>query len=64
MIDKSIERVLKSFIEERTLVKLLNILEEGNIRNEDIKNTKIKSIDRRPLDRISIDVNISNLFYN
>jgi hypothetical protein len=64
LIDKSIERVLKSFIEERTLVKLLNILEEGNIRNEDIKNTKIKSIDRRPIDRISIDVNISNLFYN
>jgi hypothetical protein len=64
LIDKSIERVLKSFIEERTLVKLLNILEEGNIRSEDIKNTKIKSIDRRPIDRISIDGNISNRFYN
>ena len=63
MIDKSIERVLKSFIEERTLVKLLNIL-EGNIRSEGINNTKIKSIDRRPIDRISIDGNISNRFYN
>ncbi len=64
MIDKSIERVLKSFIEERTLIKLLKILEEGNIRNEDIKKTKIRPIDRRSIDRISIDGNISNRFYN
>jgi hypothetical protein len=54
LIDKSIERVLKSFIEEKTLIKLLKMLEEENIRNENIKNTKIKSTDR----------NILNRFYN
>jgi hypothetical protein len=59
LIDKSIERVLKSFIEEKTLIKLLKMLEEENIRNENIKNTKIKSIDRMLIDR-----NISNRFYN
>jgi len=33
--DKSIERVLKSFIEEKSLVRLLRTLEEENIRNRD-----------------------------
>lgn len=54
--DKSIERVLKSFIEEKSLIKLLRILEEENIRNTTIKmkNIKGKSIHR----------NVSHRFYN
>jgi hypothetical protein len=54
--DKSIERVLKSFIEEKSLIKLLRILEEENMRNTNIKMENIK--------RKSIHRNISNRFYN
>jgi hypothetical protein len=54
--DKSIERVLKSFIEEKSLIKLLKILEEENMRNENIK------IENRR--RKLIYKNISNRFYN
>jgi hypothetical protein len=51
--DKSIERVLKSFIEEKSLIKLLKILEEENMRNSNIKieNKKRKSIHKSILDR-------------
>ncbi len=54
--DKSIERVLKSFIEEKSLIKLLRILEEENMRNTNIKMENIK--------RKSMHKNISNRFYN
>jgi hypothetical protein len=56
LTDKSIERVLKSFLEEKSLIKLLKILEEENIRNANIKieNRKRKFIDK----------NTSNRFYN
>gem|GEM_PF-982559 len=56
MRDKSIERVLKSFIEDKSLIKLLKILEEENMRNTNIK------IETRK--RKSIHKNISNRFYN
>jgi hypothetical protein len=54
--EKSIEKILKSFIEEKSLIKLLKILEEENMRNENIKieNRKRKLIHK----------NISNRFYN
>jgi hypothetical protein len=55
--DKSIERILKSFIEEKSLIKLLKILEEENsMKNENIKieNRKKKSIYK----------NMTNQFYN
>jgi hypothetical protein len=54
--DKSIERVLKSFIEEKSLIKLLRILDEESIRSKDstIENRKRKIILK----------DISNRFYN
>jgi hypothetical protein len=55
--DKSIERILKSFIEEKSLIKLLKILEEEkSMENENIK------IENR--ERNSIYKNITNQFYN
>jgi hypothetical protein len=54
--DKSIERVIKSFIEEKSLIRLLRTLEEEGIRtgNNEIGNRKRKIILK----------NISNRFYN
>lgn len=54
--DKSIERVIKSLIEEKSLIRLLRILEEESIRtgNNEIGNRKRKIILK----------DISNRFYN
>ena len=55
MSDKSIERVIKSFIEEKSLIRLLRTLEEGTrTGNNEIVNKKRKIILK----------DISNRFYN
>ena len=37
MRDESFERVLKSFIDEKSLIKLLRVLEDENIETESLK---------------------------
>ncbi|HEX6645873.1 MAG TPA: hypothetical protein VF047_01695 [Nitrososphaeraceae archaeon] len=37
MKDESFERVLKSFIDEKSLIKLLRVLEDENIEKESLK---------------------------
>jgi hypothetical protein len=54
--DESIERVLKSFIDEKSLLKLLRVFDEENKEKESQKiNKKIRKIP---------DKDIFNTFYN
>lgn len=56
MKDESIERVLKSFIDEKSLIKLLRIFDEENKEKESQKiNKRFKKIP---------DKDILNTFYN
>lgn len=56
MKDESIERVLKSFIDEKSLIKLLRIFDEENKEKESQEiNKKFKKIP---------DKDILNTFYN
>ena len=56
MRDESFERVLKSFIDEKSLIKLLRVLEDENIENESLKiENKFRKI---------ISKDIVNNFYN
>jgi hypothetical protein len=54
--DEPFERVLKSFIDEKSLIKLLRVLEDENIENESLKiENKFRKI---------ISKDIVNNFYN
>ncbi|MGI0051950.1 MAG: hypothetical protein ACRD8K_09455 [Nitrososphaeraceae archaeon] len=56
MKDESIERVLKSFIDEKSLIKLLRLFDEENKEKESQKiNKKFRKIP---------DKDILNIFYN
>lgn len=56
MKDEPFERVLKSFIDEKSLIKLLRVLEDENIEKESLKiENKFRKI---------VSKDIVNNFYN
>lgn len=56
MKDEPFERVLKSFIDEKSLIKLLRVLEDENIEKESLKiENKFRKI---------VSKDIINNFYN
>lgn len=63
MKDEPFERVLKSFIDEKSLIKLLRVLEDENIEKESLKiENKFRKIVSK--DIINNFYNWNNYYYN
>ena len=63
MKDESLERILKSFIDEKSLIKLLRVLEDENIEKESLKiENKFRQIVSK--DIVNNFYNWNNYYYN
>lgn len=63
MKDEPFERVLKSFIDEKSLIKLLRVLEDENIAKESLKiENKFRKIVSK--DIVNNFYNWNNYYYN
>ena len=63
MKDEPFERVLKSFIDEKSLIKLLRVLEDENIEKESLKiENKFRKIVSK--DVVNNFYNWNNYYYN
>lgn len=63
MKDEPFERVLKSFIDEKSLIKLLRVLEDENIEKESLKiENKFRKIVSK--DIVNNFYNWNNYYYN